>query len=95
MNRILTIGLASAALLALSACGGQTSHATCKDEKSTMEYTQKWTQDLTAAATAGKLTMDKLTAMQKKMTDEAGKIKGNDFGAVCVMLDNLRKEAGI
>ena len=52
--KIFGIVALSVGAVVLSACGGS-SHATCKDEASTMAYAQKWSEDLQAAAMAGKI----------------------------------------
>jgi major membrane immunogen (membrane-anchored lipoprotein) len=86
--------LAASGLLVAACGGGGTSHATCKDESSTMAYVQKWQSDLTAAATSGKMDATKIMEWQKKMTDEMGKLKPNDWGGLCTVLDTLKKDAG-
>lgn len=86
------IAALAAAALILGACGG-TSHASCKDEKSTMEYAQKWATDLGTAMASGKVDAAKAQASVQKQAEEAGKM-GNDFGAYCNMLDGMRKDLG-
>jgi len=87
----------TAALLAgavlLSACGGSSSHATCKDEASTKAYFEKFTTDM--IANAGKMDPAKAGEMQADMGKMMEGVKEGDYGALCVKLDDIKKKYGI
>lgn len=89
--------LGTAALLAgavlLSACGGSSSHATCKDEASTKAYFEKFTNDMIASA--GKIDPTKAGELQTDMGKLTDGVKEGDYGALCTKLDDIRKKYGI
>lgn len=90
--------VAAIAILAtttLAACGGQTSHPTCKDEASATAYIQKFQSDMMTAATSGKLDTAKVTEMQTEMAKEFESLKENDWGGLCTKIDNLKSKYGI
>ncbi|MFO1237311.1 MAG: hypothetical protein U1F24_09920 [Alphaproteobacteria bacterium] len=92
--KILGIAAVAAGALVLAACGGGSSHAVCKDEKSATEYAAKWAADLQAAATAGKIDMAKLAEAGQEMQKELSSVGATDYGAGCTKLDELRKKIG-
>lgn len=87
----------TAALLAgavlLSACGGGSSHATCKDEASTKAYFEKFTTDM--IANASKIDPSKAAEMQADMGKITEGVKEGDYGAICTKLDDIKKKYGI
>lgn len=89
--------LGTAALLAgavlLSACGGSSSHATCKDEASTKAYFEKFTQDM--IANASKIDPAKAGDLQADMAKVTDGVKEGDYGALCVNLDKVKEKYGI
>lgn len=90
--KILGIVALSVGAVVLSACGGS-SHATCKDEASTMAYAQKWSEDLQAAAMAGKVDPAKAAEASKELMDNQAALS-KDMGAFCTKLDEIRKKVG-
>lgn len=91
MKIFTTTALMAGAVL-LAACGGG-SHAVCKDEASATAYAQKWAADLQAALASGKIDATKAQeAMQNMSKDMQG--VGNDYGAGCTKLDELRSKLG-
>jgi len=89
------IALALAATTTVAACGGQTSHATCKDEATAKAYVEQFQSDMMAAATSGKVDTAKLTEMQTEMTKEFESLKTNDWGGLCTKIDALKAKYGI
>lgn len=89
----------TAALLAgavlLSACGGSSSHAVCKDEKSAMEYITKIQGEIQAAVIAGKVDQAKLLEATQQMQKDAEKVSQTDFGAGCKLLDDYKAKLGL
>jgi hypothetical protein len=86
MKKFAFAALATSALI-LSACGGSSPHAVCKDEKTTTEYTQKILMDV------GMKAPEKIDALSKEVIDMAT-ASGNDFGGFCTKLDEWKKKNG-
>ncbi len=90
---------ATAALLAgavlLSACGGSSSHAVCKDEKSAMEYVTKIQGEIQTAMVSGKIDPAKLKEATEQMQKDAEKVGATDYGAGCKLLDDYKAKLGL
>lgn len=93
--KIFGIVALSVGAIVLSACGGGSSHATCKDQASTTAYLKQFTDDMMAAATAGKIDPAKAQELQTDMMKIGDGVKEGDYGAICVKLDDLKKKYGI
>ncbi len=93
--KFFAIAALAAGSLVLSACGGGTSHASCKDEATTKAYFEQFTKDMMAAATAGKIDAAKAQEMQADMMKMTDGVSEGDYGGVCVKLDEIKKKYGV
>lgn len=93
--KLFAIAALAAGALVLSACGGGTSHASCKDEATTKAYFEQFTKDMMAAATSGKIDPAKAQEMQTDMMKMTDGVKEGDYGAICVKLDEIKKKYGV
>ncbi|QJB68693.1 hypothetical protein [Parasphingorhabdus halotolerans] len=76
----------------VSCSGGE--HPICKDDKSTKEYSLQWQDDLAEASTSGKVSTEKVVAIQGKMYENLGLLAREKWSEHCNLLDKLRSESG-
>ena len=93
--KILGIASLAACALVLAACGGGSSHASCKDEATTTAYMQKFPTDMTSAITSGKVDPSKASEIQADLMKIPDGVKEGDYGGICVKVDEIKKKYGI
>jgi hypothetical protein len=84
----------AASIATLTACTSEASHPICTDQTSTTAYGVKWQDDLTAAHKAGKVTLERATALQGEILSKFGILKDKNWSGWCTFLDSVREEGG-